>query len=212
MKKLFTLVAMAFMAIGASAQAVIHEEDWTQKDAFDHWASSEGTISVTSEGLVIEVASEGDVYWAPQVQMVQGFELEELGNYQVVFTAKVATGTCRLDMGSWASSVSKDYIWEVEDNGDFQEFTVDFPDYPGSSEKEDGSSSNSAFCFIQCGKMVGTTIVKKCTVIDLDAEATGIKNLKNKAQNNVRYNLAGQQVDANYKGAVIMNGKKYIQK
>lgn len=25
------------------------------------------------------------------------------------------------------------------------------------------------------------------------------------------YNLAGQQVDANYKGTIIMNGKKYIR-
>ena len=31
MKKLFTLVAMAFMAIGANAQGVIAEIDWTQE-------------------------------------------------------------------------------------------------------------------------------------------------------------------------------------
>ena len=30
--------------------------------------------------------------------------------------------------------------------------------------------------------------------------------------NNVRYNLAGQKVDASYKGIVIMNGKKFMQK
>ena len=67
----------------------------------------------------------------------------------------------------------------------------------------------------QCGDVKGTTIVKKIEIWDLDAEpedATAIKTLKNKAQKNVRYNLAGQKVDANYKGAVIMNGKKFIQK
>lgn len=31
-----------------------------------------------------------------------------------------------------------------------------------------------------------------------------------RAENNVRYNLAGQRVGASYKGVVIMNGKKYL--
>ena len=33
-----------------------------------------------------------------------------------------------------------------------------------------------------------------------------------KAENGARYNLAGQKVDAAYKGIVIQNGKKFIQK
>ena len=32
------------------------------------------------------------------------------------------------------------------------------------------------------------------------------------AKNAPVYNLAGQQVDASYKGVVIKNGKKYVQK
>ena len=43
--------------------------------------------------------------------------------------------------------------------------------------------------------------------------ATGIQAIKNvKSESNVMYNLAGQRVDANYKGVVIMNGKKIMQK
>jgi hypothetical protein len=43
--------------------------------------------------------------------------------------------------------------------------------------------------------------------------ATGIQAVKNmKAESNVIYNLAGQRVDANYKGVVIINGQKKIQK
>lgn len=43
--------------------------------------------------------------------------------------------------------------------------------------------------------------------------ATGIQAIKNvKSESNVIYNLAGQKVDANYKGVVIMNGKKFMQK
>ena len=51
-------------------------------------------------------------------------------------------------------------------------------------------------------------------VIWLDEEdATAIKNVKAaQAENGAIYNLAGQKVNANYKGVVIKDGKKYIQK
>lgn len=43
--------------------------------------------------------------------------------------------------------------------------------------------------------------------------STGISNVNAaaSAKNNVRYNLAGQKVDASYKGVVIVNGKKFVQ-
>ena len=41
----------------------------------------------------------------------------------------------------------------------------------------------------------------------------GIQNvIKPAIENGIRYNLAGQRVDENYKGVVIMNGKKYVVK
>ena len=36
MKKLFTLVAMALMAVGANAQKVIAEIDWSTQEAFNN--------------------------------------------------------------------------------------------------------------------------------------------------------------------------------
>jgi hypothetical protein len=45
-------------------------------------------------------------------------------------------------------------------------------------------------------------------------EAAGINGVQTtvKPQSNVRYNIAGQRVAADYKGIVIINGKKYLQK
>lgn len=45
-------------------------------------------------------------------------------------------------------------------------------------------------------------------------EAAGINGIQTtvKPQSNVRYNIAGQRVGADYKGIVIVNGKKYLQK
>ena len=49
--------------------------------------------------------------------------------------------------------------------------------------------------------------------IKVEAGSTGISTVNaQKTQNNVIYNLAGQKVGNDYKGIVIMNGKKFMQK
>ena len=47
---------------------------------------------------------------------------------------------------------------------------------------------------------------------DEENETTGIKAVSTKIENGVRYNLAGQKVGADYKGIVIVNGKKFVVK
>ena len=47
----------------------------------------------------------------------------------------------------------------------------------------------------------------------LVTETDGIKTAKAiRVENGAIYNLSGQKVDANYKGVVIINGKKVLQK
>lgn len=59
---------------------------------------------------------------------------------------------------------------------------------------------------IQC-KLVGAYIL-----LEKDP-STGISNatILTPAKSTKIYNLAGQQVDASYKGVVIKNGKKFVQ-
>ena len=211
MKKLFTLVAMAFMAVGANAQAVIAEIDWTTQSAYYEgvWFDNErATVEVNADGLVIETLASVDGtgnYWEPQVPMIAHIpELTEGGQYQVQFqfNSPVA-GSLRLDFCSWTEGAKTTQEWIGDVVAGDNDITADFADYPGAT--------TDAMIFYQCGKLPGKHIVKKVKVIDL--EGSGIKNVKaNKVANNVRYNLAGQKVDASYKGIVIMNGKKFIQK
>lgn len=62
----------------------------------------------------------------------------------------------------------------------------------------------------------GPTASGRLEVVWLDEanDATAIQAIQNKvsASNDAIYNLAGQKVSASYKGVVIKNGKKYIQK
>jgi len=58
----------------------------------------------------------------------------------------------------------------------------------------------------------GNILVSSIEITPVDA--TGIQNVKNaaQAQDGAIYNLAGQKVDAAYKGLVIKNGKKFVNK
>ena len=50
-------------------------------------------------------------------------------------------------------------------------------------------------------------------IVPVDDDTTGIKSPKAQVEKRTAiYNLAGQQVDASYKGLVIKNGQKMIQK
>ncbi len=79
------------------------------------------------------------------------------------------------------------------------------PDWQPIRSKE--NISNSAIITITSGKPVLET--------DNDSSWTGITNVSSdekKAHTDAEYNLNGMKVDAAYKGIVIRNGKKYIQK
>ena len=63
-------------------------------------------------------------------------------------------------------------------------------------------------------KYSGTGNILVSSIEITPVEATGIQNVKTaaQAQDGAIYNLAGQKVDAAFKGLVIKNGKKMIQK
>lgn len=56
------------------------------------------------------------------------------------------------------------------------------------------------------------TVIDNWTLIRLDDESAIEKLFKTSAKDNRLFNLCGQRVDANYKGVVIKNGQKMIQK
>jgi hypothetical protein len=53
---------------------------------------------------------------------------------------------------------------------------------------------------------------KPLTIIFADDETDGIRSVGNTTEDGVRYNLSGQKVGRDYKGIVIINGKKVIRK
>ena len=191
----------------AEGPAIVSEIDWTTRSEYlDLWKSDGCTVTVTEgEGLIIEsTPAEGANYWEPQIPMIGHIPaITEGGQYQVKFTLVApADGEIRLDFCSWdGTGATSAYVINV--TAGESEYVVDFPDYP--------TECTDAMIFYQCGKMPGTHVIKNVQVIDL--EGTAIQSVKKAAKaDGAIYNLAGQKVNASYKGIVIKDGKKFIQK
>ena len=87
------------------------------------------------------------------------------------------------------------------------------PETVGSTA-EDGTftAKNLETLYLKAGGADGYP--KDLSIVSIAAPGgTGVQTLKaNTQKSDVRYNLAGQKVDASYKGVVIMNGKKMVVK
>ena len=186
--------------------------DWASGDAEAFWAA-EGT----DEGLAITVHTKQGQIWQPQVMVVpDAFQLEEGHDYIVRLTLKVPSdGIYQVNMGSWP--VNTQYQVNVTAGGEWQEIDVDFPKF-GWDEGTlyswtAGYNEDLERCHVllQCGWMVGTTVVKKVQVIEkTKGGTTAIKATKPDKAGNAIYDLSGQKVGDSYKGIVIRNGKKRI--
>ena len=204
---------------GEGGSAIVGEIDWTQQEAFNNWCSGENgsTAVVGAEGLEINVPAAGDNYWNPQtvVLNIEGEKvadnpdapaiLAEDGQYQVVIVAKHPAGHLQVNLGTWDDGVSLQKDFDVEEAADFHEIVVDF------SEGWPADCFSNVHVLWQSGALPGLSVLKSIQIIDLDA--TAIKTVKaGKKFEGAIYNLAGQKVNASYKGVVIKDGKKYIQK
>ena len=206
-------------AIEPGGEPVIAEIDWTQQEAFNNWCSGENgsTAVVGAEGLEINVPAAGENYWNPQtvVLNIEGEKvadnpdapaiLAEDGRYQVIIVAKHPAGHLQVNLGTWDDGVSLQKDFDVEEATDFHEIVVDF------SEGWPADCFSNVHVLWQSGALPGLSVLKSIQIIDLDA--TAIKTVKaGKKFEGAIYNLAGQKVNASYKGVVIKDGKKYIQK
>ncbi|MBQ8988113.1 MAG: hypothetical protein IJ067_00280 [Prevotella sp.] len=194
-----------------AGDTVLAEVDFTTATEFNGWTQfadeqTDGKVELTADGLAITVGIQTGQLWQPQIMVIPdgSFDLEEDGNYKVVLTAKFPTdGTLQINMGTW--SANDQSTFDIASTGDFQEVECVFEPWAGNME--------GSHLLFQPGDFKGTTILKNIKVIKVGGE-TGIQSAKvvTKAGDNARYNLAGQKVDASYKGIVIQNGKKFIQK
>ena len=190
---------------------VIAGVDWTVQGLTGCVGEGESTYyTVEGVGMIINSnPADGAAYWEPMVPMIGHIpELNKGGHYLVKFTIDTpAAGEIRLDLCSWdgTEGATKALIINVEAGEN--EYTVDFPDYP--------TTCTDGMIFYQCGHLPGQHIIKKVQVFKIEHAGTNgnettINATKTTMSQGTIYNLAGQKVNASYKGLVIQNGKKRI--
>lgn len=75
-----------------------------------------------------------------------------------------------------------------------------------------GETANQKINNHRCYVLLPETAAEKVSMKFPEGTTTGITSYENDNENNVMFNLAGQRVNANAKGIIIKNNKKYINK
>ena len=168
----------------------------------------------TDEGLAI-VNPEMQEYVGSIFTIISGvgFPIYEDKDYLVRLTMKVPSdGTYGVNLFDTNVSIYQEVPVHASDN--FQVIDILFTDL-ANNKMVGGGFDRNAMIFLKSGWVVGATVVKKVEVYEIVGQGarsseTAIKTVKATKSDDAIYNLAGQRVDASYKGVVIQNGKKRI--
>lgn len=114
------------------------------------------------------------------------------------------------------TDASAQYIFKITDDEITIQEETDEPDPKDPSKKKKIDVKTTILKELQEYGLAIQGMASVMTKVELvtSGEATNISNtvVAPAAKSAKIYNLAGQQVDASYKGVVIKNGKKYVQK
>ena len=195
---------------------LIYSMNWEGVDYPMTDMSPDAPQKTTDEGLAI-VNPEMQEYAGKIWTFISGggFNVVENHNYVVRMTMKVPSdGKYFVRMGHGEATCQQEV--SVIGDDDWQIVDVQFPDFLGGMTYYD-SIDGDASIFLTSGWVVGTTVVKKVEVYEIVGSGarsgeTAIKTVKVANSDDAVYNLAGQRVDASYKGLVIQNGQKRISR
>lgn len=223
MKKFFTLIAAVAMAASMNAQTfksfaettvfVTNQENVTAGIAEGWIAEGSGQTATTKTGSINPETGEEETYKQPGIDVKKG-------NSKKAFTAYV-TGLAGLTAygATTSSGESRDlYIVATPENG-------------GSAVEGSATSAPSVSAVVSLeldatkkytveitgvaegDKTKGADIALHGIKFVAGTTSTGISSIEAAAKNDDKtYNMAGQQVSGSFKGIVIKNGKKFINK
>ena len=184
----------------------IAEFDYTTAEAYPFFRldpPATASYDVTGGALVINNTVALEEWWNLQPFVLDWFNVKEGANYNIaIYMEATDEVTYNINFGTWGSSMPLYGIKAPAARG-WSVCTIENATF--------ATSGNDAHILFQCGAFVGTIKIYKVELYEV--EGTGINNVNAaKAENGVMYNLAGQKVNNGYKGVVIMNGKKMLNK
>ena len=216
MKKLFTLVAVALMAVGASAQQTVWNfSDWTAQTFTSEYTQDGLTVaatadqSVTIDGNKKTITGANNTYECTQRLKFGGAGGSGAdGEYRYVKFD--VTGDCTINVGLQSSSSGSDRILNVA-TGTFDNVASTMSAL-GSPAQEQSFTYTGEATTIYLYSTSGGINLYYIEVTPSDPSGINSVNVEKENANAPMYNLAGQRVNNNAKGIVIQNGKKFIKK
>jgi len=214
MKKIFTLIAMAFMALSAGAQ-----KEWN----FSNWEGETISATKTVDGLTVYASSAESVTidnnnkTVDDVSYTKRLKLGGVGVFDGTTNLPSARvleftvdGACSIYVAAMASSSSATDRDLVASAGTKENvigtFRVDGAKLTSYTYNYTGTGAAKIYIY---------SIKSGINVYDIKVTGTsGIDNITATVENADApvYNLAGQRVSKDTKGILIQNGKKFVVK
>lgn len=214
MKKIFTLIAVAMMAVGgAMAQT---SKEWN----FSTWTSGDITATKTVDGLTVYATETGKVTVDANNKTVDGVKYTQrikMGGTaawngdtkapEARILAFAVPGACKIKIIACSASGSEDRNFAIATGASEDDIIAQKLATSTVTSYEVDYSGTATTIYIYSLKS-GVNFYD----ISYTSTGTGISNINAEATNAPVYSLAGQRVNANAKGLVIKNGKKYVNK
>ena len=223
MKKIFTLIAMALMAIGAQAQVISWTAPIAKGSVAGVYGDTDFKLTVTDTNDKIEIdgnkAYFGDTS-SPTTfthRLKTGGKSDSKNNMSIAIPS---AGTLKVYVRTGSNSATDRNLVLTQNETELYNQVV----LESSATKvkgldtENPEKDTNVYPIISVEVVAGTVSVtypkNSLNFYAFEFVSTsGINTVKAGAtENGTTYNLAGQKVDENYKGVVIQNGKKVVVK
>lgn len=211
MKKIFTLIAVCAMALTANAQGKYAMEEG-EEVAYGTQPAKDKRVQNCKMYFGDPTLDSGEPFKAAQADaQVDGYTAYTQGNG---VNGNKEGGTFYVFQPAIAGNITVAVVLNADKAFHISEDGTDMAGYEGIkvAEKYYGTYTFDV--------KAGSTYKVWCDGSKLgfygfelkEGSSTGINTVKSASENGVRYNLSGQKVAEGYKGVVIMNGRKMIQK
>lgn len=231
MKKIFTLIAIAMMAVGAQAQTITFTEVVAKGNMNGKTFGSDGFVLTCTD------TSEKDGAPDPKQEIDANSQYFGTASDYTNYTHRLKTGgksssknclalsiptagTLKIAVRSASSSADDRNMVLTQDGTEIFNQVIKENESTDYETVTIEGESKKVFPIVSVEVAAGTVDITYpknginfyAFILEADTP-TGIENVQVAENENAPiYNLAGQQVDKNYKGVVIQNGKKFINK
>lgn len=231
MKKLFTLIAIAMMAVGAQAQTISFTEVVTKGNMDGKTFGSDGFVLTCTD---TSTNSDGDP--DPKQEIDANSQYFGTASNYTNYTHRLKTGgksssknalsltipsagTLKVAVRSASSSATdRNMILKQGETEIFNQVIKENAATDYETTEIEGESKK-VFPIVSVGVEAGTVDITypkgalNFYAFIFEGTSTGIESVTAVENENApMYNVAGQLVDDNYKGVVVKNGKKFINK